>query len=197
MRSDKMYERMNVLKKPDFEKLHEYALKIFNEVGVVFHSSKARKIFKTHGIKIDNNIVYFQAKDLEKALETAPSRFTIHARNPQKSVNIGGNDLVIAPGYGSPFIITRREQRRAVFEDYINFCKLVHTSKYIDMTGMLMGDPYDLPADKAHLNMIFSNIINCDKPFIGSSISQKAALDSINMAGIVWDGKKKILKTSL
>lgn len=105
---------------------------------------------------------------------------------------IGGNNLVIAPGYGAPFIMEKGEQRRAVLEDYIKFCKLVQTSKHVDMNGMLMGDPSDRPADKGHLDMLFANIVNSDKPFIGSSVSEKAAIDSIELAGIAWGGKENI-----
>ncbi|MBT6338994.1 MAG: trimethylamine methyltransferase, partial [Desulfobacula sp.] len=188
-----MYERMNILKKADFEKLHESTLKIFQDVGIAFHSPKALKIFKNHGIKVDGNKVYFEPEHLEKALQTAPSEFKIHARNPEKSLTIGGNNLVIAPGYGSPFIMKNGEKRRSTLKDYVNFCKLVQTSRHIDMNGMLMGDPSDRPADKAHLDMVFSNIVTSDKPFIGSSASQKAATDSIELAGIAWGGKENIL----
>lgn len=187
-----MYERMNILKKADLEKLHEFTLKIFQDVGIAFHSPKALEIFKNHGIKVDGNKVYFEPVHLEKALQTTPSEFKIHARNPEKSVFIGGDNLVIAPGYGSPFIMEKKEKRRSILEDYVNFCKLVQTSKHIDMNGMLMGDPSDRPADKVHLDMVISNIVNSDKPFIGSSVSQKAAIDTMELAGIAWGGKENI-----
>ena len=46
-----MYQRMDILKKMDFEKLHEFTIKIFKEIGIAFHSPKALNIFKIHGIK--------------------------------------------------------------------------------------------------------------------------------------------------
>lgn len=187
-----MYERMNILTKADFEKLHEFTLRIFKEIGVAFHSSKALDIFKKHGIKVDGNKVFFEPAQVENALKTIPSEFMIHARDPEKSVTMGGNHLVIAPGYGSPFIMEKGEQRRAVLEDYINFCKLVQTSRYIDMNGMLMGDPSDRDAAKGHLDMVFANIVNCDKPFIGSAVSEKAAVDTIELASIAWGSKENI-----
>lgn len=187
-----MYERMNILKKADFEKLHEFTLKIFKEIGIAFHTPKALDIFKKNGIKVDGNKVYFGSEHVENALKTIPSEFTIYARDPEKSVTIGGNNLVITPGYGSPFIMEKGERRGAVLEDYINFCKLVQTSKHIDMNGMLMADPSDREADKGHLDMVFANIVNCDKPFIGSSVSEKAAIDTIELASIAWGGKENI-----
>lgn len=191
-RVNDMYGRMNILTDADFEKLHEGTLRIFEEVGVAFHTEKALDIFKKHDIKTENGVAYFKARDVEKALESAPSSYKIHARNPEKDVMMGGDNLVISPGYGAPFIVKDGEQHRAVLEDYVNFCKLVQTSKYIDMNGMLMGDPSDIPAEKGHLHMLLSNISNCDKPFVGSSVSEQAAIDSIEMAAIAFGGKENI-----
>jgi len=189
---EKKYQRMDIIKQSDFEKIHEATLKIFQEIGIAFHSDKALNVFKKHGVKVEWNKVHLSGQDVENALKTVPSEFTIHARNPEKSVVIGGDHLVISPGYGSPFVVDSGEQRRAVLEDYIKFCKLVQTSKYIDMNGMLMVEPSDRPADKAHLDMILSNIIYSDKPFVGSSISEKAAHDTMELAGIIWGGAQNI-----
>jgi trimethylamine--corrinoid protein Co-methyltransferase len=76
--------------------------------------------------------------------------------------------------------------------DYDNFCKLVQTSHAIDMNGCLMVDPSDRPSHLAHLDMIAANILLCDKPFLGSSVSRQAAVDSIEMAGLAWGGKNEI-----
>ncbi|SDO54412.1 trimethylamine methyltransferase family protein [Desulforhopalus singaporensis] len=187
-----MYNRMDILSDKDFDLLHENTLRVFEQVGVAFHSEKALDIFKRHDIKVENGVVYLGAKDVEKALATTPSSYKIHARNPQHDVVMGGDNLVIAPGYGAPFVVKKGVQHRAVLEDYRNFCKLVQTSNHIDYNGMLMGDPSDIPADRGHLHMMLANLVNCDKPFIGSSVSERAALDSIEMAGIAFGGKENI-----
>ena len=56
------------------------------------------------------------------------------------------------------------------------------------MNGCLMVEPSDRPPQFAHLDMLKSNIVLCDKPFLGSSVSRQAAIDSIEMAGIAWGG---------
>jgi len=189
-----MYERMHLLNKEDFNKLHDATMEILTDIGIAFHEAEAIEIFKQSGVKTDGNIVYLEEQDVRHALDSAPSQFQINARNPEKSVTIGGDHLVIAPGYGTAFMVGPNGDRRdAVMEDYDNFCKLVHTSKYIDMNGCLMVEPSDIPPDIVHLNMIFSNIVLCDKPFLGSPVSRQAAIDSIEMAGIVW-GNEKIKK---
>ncbi len=188
-----MWKRMRPFTDQELNDLHDATVRVLRDVGVAFHEPEALEIFKTHGIKLDGNIVHIDESHLRKALETAPPQFTITARNPAKSVTIGGNDLVFAPGYGAAFMVTETgEQRKPVMEDYNNFCRLVQTSKYINMNGCLMVEPSDVSPELAHLDMVFSNIVLCDRPFLGSSVSREAATDSIEMAAIGWGGKDKI-----
>jgi len=184
---------MQTLTKGQMTKLHDASMDILENTGVVFNESEALKIFKKNGFKVDGKTVFFTEKDLTKALESAPARFKVTARNPEKSVIIGGDDFVFVPAYGAPFITASNgEQRKATMQDYENFCKLVQTSKYIDMNGIVMVEPSDVPSETAYLDMLFSNIVLCDKAFMGSTHSKKSACDTIEMAGIVWGNKKKI-----
>ena len=188
-----MFGRMKGLTKEELNKLHNATMEIFRDVGVAFNEPESIEIFKKHGFRVDGQTVYIEESQFEKAIEAAPSEFKIVARDPEKSVTIGGDHLVILPGYGPAFMITGDgEQREATVEDYTNLCKLVQTSNQIDMCGMLMVEPSDVPPETAYLDMLRSNITHCDKPFLGSSESRQAALDSIEMAGMVWGGKDKI-----
>jgi trimethylamine--corrinoid protein Co-methyltransferase len=184
---------MHLLSREDFDKIHHATLEIFKDVGLAFHEPEALEIFSRCGSLVYGNDVFIEEGLVDKALKSAPAEFQIEGRNPAKSVTIGGQHLVLAPGYGSPFMVTKDgEQREAVMEDYDNFCKLVQTSKYIDMNGCLMVEPSDRPAETAHLDQVFSNLVLCDKPCLGSSVSRQAAIDSIEMAAIAWGGKEKI-----
>ena len=188
-----MYARMELLSDEDLNKLHNASMEILKDVGIAFYEPEAIEIFKNHGIKADGNVVYIEERHIEKALESAPSEFKIHARNPEQSVAIGGDNLVISPGYGATVMITPdREQRLPLMADYDNFCRLVQTSKSIDMNGCLMVEPSDRQPIFAHLDMLKSNITLCDKPFLGSTMSRQAAIDCIEMAGIALGGKNEI-----
>lgn len=193
-----MWDRMRQFTEDELKRLHSATMQVLWDVGVAFHEPEALEVFKAHGIKVDGNIAHLDEKHVQKALETAPSQFAITARNPSKSVRIGGKDLVIAPGYGAAFMVTDSgEQRRPVMEDYDNFCKLVQTSKYIDMNGCLMVEPSDVQPGLAHVDMVLSNIVLCDKPFLGSSVSRQAARDSLELAAIAWGGKDKLQSTAV
>jgi trimethylamine--corrinoid protein Co-methyltransferase len=57
----------------------------------------------------------------------------------------------------------------------------------------MMVEPADMPHDTVHLDLNLSNMLLCDKPFMGSPVSKQAALDGIEMAGILWGGKENIM----
>ena len=188
-----MNGRMQTIDQSELTKIHEATLRVLGETGIRFQDEEAVEIFKNHGIKTDKDVVFIDSITLEKALESAPSEFTLEGREPSKSVTIGGNHMALAPGYGSCHILTASgEMRDPTCEDYDNFCKLVHTSKILNMNGCLMVDPRDIDPLKSHRYMIRSNILLCDKPFLGSSVSREAAQDSFHMAGIAWGGTHEL-----
>jgi len=191
-----MYDRMPTLTEAQMTKIHDAAMNILSSVGVAFNEEESLDIFKKNGFKVDGKTVFFSENKVRGALESAPQRFTLAARNQANSVELGDDDFAFVPGYGAPFIITSDGQKRdATMEDYDNFCKLVQTSKYIDMNGFMMVEPSDIPPETAHLDMLLSSIVLCDKPFMGSPISKEGARDAIEMAGLVWGGKDKIKDT--
>ena len=160
---------------------------ILANTGVRFNNTEAVGIFKKKGFRVTGNVVFFQERHIQEALETAPASFKLIARNPEKNLTIGGDEFVFAPGYGAPFMVSiDGKQREAILDDYHNFCKLVQTSPILDLNGFMMVQPSDVPAQTSHLDMILSNIILCDKPFMGSPVSRKAAVDCVEMASILW-----------
>ncbi len=191
-----MYDRMPTLTQEQMTKIHDASMHILASIGVAFNDAESLDIFKQNGFKVDGKTVFFAEKQVRAALETAPQRFVLAARNPAQSVAVGDDDFVFVPGYGAPFMITADGRKRdATMEDYDNFCKLVQTSKYIDMNGFMMVEPSDIPPETAHLDMLFSSIVLCDRPFMGSPVSRAGARDAIEMAGLVWGGTDNIKDT--
>lgn len=185
-----MYDRMPKLSRDEMNQIHSASMEILNKTGVRFKSWRAVQVFKDRGFRIKGQAVLFDQQKIQKALDSTPKSFTLLARNPDKNVIIGGDEFVFAPGYGSPFIVSiDGKQRKAVLEDYRNFCKLIQTSPYLDVNGFMMVEPSDIPAETAHLDMILENILMCDKPFMGSPVSVRGAEDCVKMASIFWGEK--------
>lgn len=188
-----MYDRMQTLTAEELNVIHNASIGILSETGVVFNEDEALELFRKRGFNVDGKIVYFNENQVQDALSTAPSRFKLIARNPEKSVWVGEDDWVFVPCYGSPFIVSRDGTRRpGTMEDFDTFCKLVQTSPHINTNGCKHVEPQDVPAHFAYLDMQLSNIVLCDKPYMGSPDSRQAAQDCLQMAGIAFGGLKKL-----
>ena len=188
-----MYDRMQTLSPQNMETIHGAALQILETTGVAFNHKESLDIFKSAGFNVDGSVVRFSQKQVQNALDTVPETFTVHARNPKKSITIGGDDFVFLPGCGAPLIMEPDgRERPATMEDYDNFCKLIQSSSYIDMNGCTMVEPSDMPKETLHLDLYLSNMLLCDKPFMLNVASPQTLLDGIDMAAILWGGKAQL-----
>ncbi len=178
--------------------IHKYSLELLRDTGIKFPSEKALGIFKKHGFRTGGDMVFFDEKDIQKTMETVPSAFTIKARNSEKSIRIGDNNYVMAPGYGPSFIIEPSgEKRDATMADVQKFCKLVQTSKHLDFNSSMVVQPNDVPPGTAHLDILLATMLLTDKPIMGSSVSEAAAKDSLKLAEIIWENTNEPVMISL
>ena len=178
--------------------IHKNSLELLRSIGIKFPCDKALGIFKKHGFRTDGEMVFLEEEDIRQAVAAVPSSFTIKARNPAKSIRVGDNNFVLAPGYGPPFIIEPSgEKRDATLRDVQNFCKLVQTSKYLDFNSSMVVQPGDVAQDTAHLDILLSTILLTDKPIMGSSVSEAAAVDSLKLAEMIWGHTNEPVMISL
>ncbi len=182
---------------PYYEVLDEEALvllennadTILEEIGIDFRDDpEALEIWKEAGADVKGERVHF-ARGMCRSIvqRSAPREFTQHARNPARSVLIGGKNTVFAPAYGSPFVRNLDEGRRyARIEDFRNFVKLAYMANSLHHSGGTICEPVDLPVNKRHLDMVYSHIKYSDKPFMGSVTHPDRAADTVALANIVF-----------
>ncbi len=162
---------------------------ILEEIGIEFRGdAEALDSFRKAGADVERQRVRFPRGMCRSIIQSsAPREFTQHARNPQRSVVIGGNRTVLAPAYGPPFVRCLDEGRRyATIEDFRNFVKLTAANPNLHHSGGTVCEPVDLPVTTRHLDMVYSHIKYSDKPFMGSVTHPQRAQDSVDMAKVVF-----------
>ncbi len=161
---------------------------ILQETGIEFRDDpEVLGIWKDAGADIDGERVRFPKGMLREILKTAPNEFTQHARNPDRSVRIGGGNTVFAPVYGPPFVWDMDKGRRyGTIEDFQNFVKLAYMSPYIHHSGGTVCEPVDLPVNKRHYDMLYAHMRYSDKPFMGSVTAGERAQDTVDMCKILF-----------
>ncbi len=171
----------------EIKAIHDTSMKLLANVGIVFHNDEAIAVFERHGFKTDGYRVYFSEEQVMNAVRNVPKRFTIHARNPERSVTIGDGEPVFVPGYGAPFIMDYELGRRApTMTDYHNAVRLAHMLPNQDMSGHMLVEPGDVPSDAAHLHMLLSHMVHSDKPFLGSTEGVRGARHTMEMLSILF-----------
>ena len=178
----------DVLSEENLIAIETTADRILAEVGIEFRDDEeALALWRKAGAKIDGLLVKFEPGMLREILKSAPAQFPQHARNPSRNVEIGGKNVVLAPAYGSPFVMDLDKGRRyGTIEDFQNFIKLAYASPWLHHSGGTICEPVDVPVNKRHLDMVYSHIKYSDKAFLGSITAEDRAEDSIAMARMVF-----------
>ena len=181
---------------PNFEVLTEEALEVIEtnaeivleEVGVNFVDNPAAlERWRNAGADVTGERVRIPRGLARKLCSTAPSEFTQYARNRDKSVVIGGRNMVLAPVYGPPFVRDAAGGRRyATMADFEKFVKLAYMSKWLHHSGGTVCEPTDVPVNKRHLDMLMAHMTLSDKPFMGSVTEASRAQDSVDMCKILF-----------
>ena len=178
-----------VLSEEGLETIEANADRILQDTGMEFRDDpEVIAIFAKAGCDIDGERVRFKpgfCRDIITA--NAPSQFTQLARNPERSVVIGGKSSVLCPSWGPPFVHDEDQGRRyATYDDFIRLVKLHQTIPYLHHSGGVVCEPVDLPANKRHLDMLYAHIRWSDRPFMGAFIGAERAGHAIDMARIVF-----------
>jgi len=181
---------------PNLEILNEEALEIIErnaetvlaEIGVNFvENPGALELWRAAGADVQGERVRIPRGLARQLCATAPSRIVQHARNPERTVEIGGRSLVLAPVYGPPFVRDAAGGRRyATMADFNNFVKLGYMSKWLHHSGGTVCEPTDVPVNKRHLDMLFAHMTLSDKPYMGSVTEPSRAADSVEMSKILF-----------
>ena len=75
-------------------KMDDASLSILEDVGVEFHDPIALEDWKKAGANVNGERVRLDRGLIRELIATIPESITMHARNPKKSLEIGGNNSI-------------------------------------------------------------------------------------------------------
>ncbi|MCJ8307725.1 MAG: trimethylamine methyltransferase family protein [Rhizobiaceae bacterium] len=161
---------------------------IIQDVGIAFRDDPvALDLWKTTDATIDGDIVRAPADWIRALCAKAPSEFIQLARNPERSVTIGGANQVFAPIYGAPFVRDLENGRRyGDIKAFQNLVRLTYMLPGLHHGGFVTCEPCDVPVNKRHLDMLLAHMTLSDKPHLGAITEMSRAQDSVDMAEIVF-----------
>jgi trimethylamine--corrinoid protein Co-methyltransferase len=169
-------------------RLEQHADWLLSEIGIeIREDPEALALFKAAGASVDGELLRFEPGHVRALCETAPKTYTMHARNPARNIEFGGDNLIFGSAYGSPFVSDLEGGRRyGTLADFQNFIKLTYQSPWLHHQSGTICEPVDIAVNKRHLDMVYAHLRYSDKPFMGSVTAPERAEDSLAMARIVF-----------
>ena len=181
------YKPIEVLSADQLEAIHQTSLRILEEHGIEFLDSESLGLLKGAGADVQpgSNLVRFDRGLIAQSIAKAPSEFTLHARNPEHNLTMGGNHINFASVASAPNVSDLdRGRRPGNFEDYCNLLRLCQTFNVVQLIGGYPVEPADIPPATRHLDAHYAAITLTDRVWHPYSLGKQRISDAIGMIKI-------------
>lgn len=177
----------------DIRAIHQLSLELLAETGVEFPSRPTRDFFRDHGYRVEGEKVFITQPQLEAALKTAPPAFDIRARNPERSLTLGGDRRVTAPTAGATQIADAEGRTvPATMEHYRNLARLIQTSNLNMPMAHQVCHPQELPAETAYLDMFLCDITQTDRVLTANTTSPEKVENFLRLLELIFGGRAEV-----
>ena len=189
---------VEVISADQVEAIHNAALKLLAATGIKVLHPPARALFQAAGAGVADEMVRLDPDLVMDLLASVPPTFTLAARNPAKSLRIGGRDMVFTSVGGPAYVMDIDGGRRdGTFAELCEFLKLIQGINVIHQEGGGPFEPMDLPAATRHLDLYLAQITYLDKSWQTQTLGHARTMDGIEMAAIMFGCAPEDLPLSL
>lgn len=180
------FEPTRAVSDDELEAIHLASLAVLRDVGIDVLDADARRLLLDAGADGDGtDRVRFDPELVEHHVASAPSEFTLHARNPAHDVTIGGDHLVFSAVASPPNVSDevggRRTGNRRDFQDLV---RLSQHLTAIQIHGGYPVEPADLHPSVRHLHATYDLLTLSDKVVNAYSLGADRNRDSLEMIRI-------------
>jgi trimethylamine---corrinoid protein Co-methyltransferase len=182
-----------VLGEEALERIEGNARIILSEVGIEVHHERALALLREHGQNVDGTRVFLDPEFVFELVRQAPERFTLHGRNPARSVELGGGSLACTSSGGAPFVADLVNGRReGTLADHDDIVRLVHTSDELTIVQSGGTEASEIESTSRHLDLDRSCLRLSDKPYVCYGTSGEKARDAVDLAAIAFGGREAL-----
>jgi trimethylamine---corrinoid protein Co-methyltransferase len=180
--------RIEQLDDDECRRLLDSSRGLLETAGFLMGSPEACRAMADAGARVDAEAgrVWIRPELAQRLLSRAPRTWRLRGRAPERDIELGAGALHVCPGYGSPSVADAAGRRRpAGMRDFLAFAAMAGRARAIDVTGGLLVEPMDVPAELRPLETTRALLTESDKPFLGSVAGAAGARDSLALARIV------------
>ncbi len=169
----------------ELEAIHLASLDVLANTGIDFLHDEARQQLRSAGATVDGERVRFDPDLVLDLIATAPSQFTLHGRDSERDLTIGGDYLAFSAVASAPNYVDRATGRRiGDREGYQLLLKLSQMLNCVHTLGGYPVEPVDLHPSIRHLEATWDALTLTNKSFHVYSLGRQRNLDAIEMVRI-------------
>jgi trimethylamine--corrinoid protein Co-methyltransferase len=173
------------------QKIHDNALELVAERGVRFHSETAREIWHGAGADVLDDVVKIPPEIIISALEKAPASFTLHARDGEHNLDLGGGQTYYSQdGCAALAIDFETGERRGTRKADIEAMALI--SDYLDAVDIVSPtvSAQDVPSEALAVQELQACFLNSGKHVLTESVTTADEAEAqIELAAAVAGGR--------
>ena len=188
---------MFVNRTPRFEPLSADALdvidrgwkRLVSDLGIKFLHEPSLELLAREGQRVEDEVAFLDPDWVLEKIRSTPTEFTLRARNPERDVRFGPDNMVFCTGQSMPFCddgVTGR--REGTLDDAVKLIRAAHVTPEIDTPGYPIIECNDRPIDSRHLDLQLAMYENCDMAVGAAQIHLNGVIDSIAMAEMALGG---------
>jgi trimethylamine--corrinoid protein Co-methyltransferase len=181
------YKPTEVVSADELESIHEASLQVLEEIGMDFLDDEARDLLAAAGARVEpgSERLRFDRAMVTERIKTAPASFTLHARNPEHHLEIGGDWMAFGSVASAPNVADLDRGRRVGnHADYQNLIRLCQMLNIVHFFAGYPVEPIDLHASIRHLDAVYDLLTLADKPIHAYSLGRGRITDAMEMARI-------------
>jgi len=189
---------LKVLSDEQVYDIHQAALEILWNTGVLVKAPEARELLRQAGAWVDDETALCRIPGfiVEEALGRAPSSFTVYARNPDNNVNVSTRSIHYEPMIGrlNCYDYATDTTHRTTLEDVGHLIKLADAlpSYHLLHSGSIMPQIDGVPIRATHVYGYLESVRNSSKVVKATSREKIMAEDCLQMVAAVAGGEDQL-----
>lgn len=180
---------LEIISPDEVQKIHNASLSLLENTGICVMDEEALSLLQSAGVQVDHSsqMAKFDRGLLMELIKKAPAEFTWRARNPERSVHIGGNHIALAANGGMAYASNLDTGRhRGSMKDYEVFLKLGQLCNVIHINAGELVAIQDVSSSARHLRRLLANFLYTDKAVLEAAHGRIIPQDCFDMARMVF-----------
>ncbi|NCW04399.1 MAG: trimethylamine methyltransferase [Rhodobacteraceae bacterium] len=184
------------LSETEVTQVYDTAVRLLSELGMGEVPERLTQDLLNNGATISGERILFPPKMIERAIKTAPKQFTLHGRDPNRSIHIGGDRVHFGTGGAAvqTLDIDTAQYRPSTLEDLHHFTRLQDALRNVSWftrccVATDVPDNFDLD-----VNTVFALLKNTTKPVATSFTIAPHVAPIVRMLDIAAGGEGEFAK---